>query len=353
MLLWRLLMIATLLGAGSATLVSGAAQAQAQGVERPSHRRGPKPSVRKIKREKLKYKVMRGDSLKSIAARYKITEEEIKRWNPSVSRQLTAGRTLIIWATQSPGVQIIKEHTVQKGESLAEIAKKYGVKMGDLRNWNPTIKAGSLKAGAKVKIVSWKAAPQGTSRGAANGGRLDSAQPLTSGKGFFVRNPDRAYGTEIALNTIVDCIGETRDRFPKAHDLFVGDLSFKGGGYMKPHKSHQSGRDADISYYIKGGPDARRFTVATRQTLDVEKTWDLFERFIESGKVVYIFVDYSLQEVLYEHAQKKGKKQEFLDKVFQYPRGRGHSVGIIRYSRGHDDHFHIRFKCDSKDENCR
>jgi len=121
---------------------------------------------------------------------------------------------------------------------------------------------------------------------------------------------------------------------------------------MRPHVSHQSGRDADIAYYTVGRESNEGFIVATPETLDTPVTWYLLKTFIDQGRVRYIFVDYELQAVLYEYARDRGASDEELETWFQYPREDANR-GIIRDSTGHDDHFHIRFRCASDDERCR
>jgi hypothetical protein len=121
---------------------------------------------------------------------------------------------------------------------------------------------------------------------------------------------------------------------------------------MRPHASHQSGRDADIAYYTAGREDTDGFVVATPENLDVRRTWYLIKSFLDSGQVRYIFMEYELQGVLYEYARRRGASAEELDRWFEYPRQ--HTTrGIIRHARGHDDHFHVRFTCPSGDRRCR
>lgn len=50
--------------------------------------------------------------------------------------------------------QVTKWHTVRKGETLAKIARKYGISVSDIRKYNNVKK--SVKAGKKLKIVTVK-----------------------------------------------------------------------------------------------------------------------------------------------------------------------------------------------------
>jgi len=93
--------------------------------------------------------------------------------------------------------------------------------------------------------------------------------------------------------------------------------------------------------------------VPTSQTIDVEKMWFLFKTLLDTGKVEYLFVDYALQRPIYERALAEGHTKEDLASLFEYPRRKYAGGAIIRHSRGHDDHFHIRIACRSDDEACR
>ena len=167
-----------------------------------------------------------------------------------------------------------------------------------------------------------------------------------------MRSPSRAYGTNETVALIRETLSRVHQRFPRAPQVVIGDLSYESGGRIRPHVSHQSGRDADMAYYTLGRESGDGFILATPENLDVRRTWYLLKSFIDTGMVRYIFVDYELQAVLYDYVRRRGASMAELDAWFQFPR-RDASRGIIRHSRGHDDHFHIRFRCPSGDRRCR
>ena len=68
------------------------------------------------------------------------------------------------------------------------------------------------------------------------------------------------------------------------------------------------------------------------------------QAFIDSNEVRYIFMDYYIQEMLYDYGKSHGVSEDTLEELFQYPRGKRAGAGIIRHSKGHDDHFHVRFR---------
>lgn len=169
---------------------------------------------------------------------------------------------------------------------------------------------------------------------------------VTSGDGLWVRSPKRSFGTRKTVTLFRRAVQKVRKRFPGTAELMVGDLSYRGGGRMRPHRSHRDGRDIDAAYWLRDGRPRRWFARARYKTLDVARTWALFETLIATGEVEYIFVSYRLQKALYRHARKQGASKRWLRGIFQWPRHWRRKAGIIRFERGHRDHFHVRFKKD-------
>ena len=304
------------------------------------------------RRHKTVYTVIPGDTLSKIAKRHKVKTRDLRRWNRLKSDLLTAGKTLVVYTKEEIPDQGVRFHKVKAGETFKGIAKKHKVSAGDLISWNPRLDPRKLRVGDKVTMYYDKPKPKGKR---SKRGRFDGVQ-LPPGKGYRVRNGDRAWGTARLVKVLSGGLKATKKKYKrKASDLVVGDLSTRRGGYLPPHKSHRTGRDADVAYYIKKTDTSWRFIRATPKTLDVEKTWYLLHQYLKTGKVKYIFVNYELQKPLYEYAKKqKGVSKRKLNAWFQYPVGRKNgSRAIIRHSPGHDDHFHLRVTCSRHEKNCR
>jgi hypothetical protein len=47
-----------------------------------------------------------------------------------------------------------------------------------------------------------------------------------------------------------------------------------------------------------------------------------------------------------------GISEHRLERIFQYPHGRGSSEGIVRHEPNHDNHMHVRFQCPADDTGC-
>ena len=253
-------------------------------------------------------------------------------------------------------------HYVMQGESLGRIAKRYDTTVEDIRRRNG-LSGTLIRPGQKLRVVVGKGgrgrAIPGQSVGESDNGKLVNGMQLPRGQGYYRRRPERAWGANHTIFHIRRAVSVVHARFPKLHDLAIGDISARKGGKLAQHKSHQSGRDADIGFYFtkrpKGYPES--FINGDKNNLHMQATFALLEVFADSAAadsgVEKMFLDYDLQKLFYEWARKHGVKESKLDRMFQYPSGRGTSHGVIRDEPGHKSHVHVRFKCPSGDKACQ
>jgi hypothetical protein len=199
----------------------------------------------------------------------------------------------------------------------------------------------------------------GHSVGRPRGGALFAGTRLPPGPGYHIRHPDRVWGTHGTVRHLVRVIDGVREQFPALHRVSVGDLSSEVGGLLPGHVSHQSGRDVDLGFYYRKKPRdyPHRFVPATKTNLHFRATWALLESLAntigEPEGVAWILLDYRVQKLLHTFARNHGASEATLQKVFQYPHGPATETGIVRHFPGHEDHFHIRFKCSTADTHCR
>lgn len=190
--------------------------------------------------------------------------------------------------------------------------------------------------------------------GKPNKGRVLGARLLPAdGRGWIRKNDKAAYGTDETVAIITWVAQRLVAMYPGTVPMVVGDLSRERGGRLRPHSSHQSGRDVDIGYYFTDNEVLRNFKNATRDTLDVEKNWTLIDLMLSTGQVEYLFIDRKLQPPLYEEALRRGWAEEELKELFEAPLGNGYRRGIIRHQKGHRHHIHVRFRCAPEDSRCR
>lgn len=201
----------------------------------------------------------------------------------------------------------------------------------------------------------------GQSIGRPQNGYLVSGKRLpTNPKLYYLRRPERAWGTTYTIDQLVRAIRQVRRRHPRVHPLAIGDLSARHGGRISMHGSHRSGRDADIGFYFRRTPRGypRAFAVASADNIDFRPTWALLSALCKtasdpSGGVERIYMTYRTQAMFYRLARKYRVPRAQLDAWFQYPHGRRADRGIIRHEPGHEEHIHVRFRCASNDPECR
>ncbi len=111
-----------------------------------------------IAADRITHTVRPGENLSVIAKRYRVSVAELQRWNNiSDPRTLRAGYELIVFHTPTQsGSSAAKSgeirYVVLRGDSLWSIARKHKVKVNDLRSWNSLDKSAVLQPGQKLRI---------------------------------------------------------------------------------------------------------------------------------------------------------------------------------------------------------
>lgn len=136
------------------------------------------------------YKVKRGDSLGEISDKFGVAVSDIKKWNKLKNNNAPLGRKLKIITTEKESIAVVEKkasksnvvnteiktavatsediknskdakaevtstpefYTVQKGDNLSSIAKKYNVCIADLKEWN-NIEDNNVMLDTKLKIL--------------------------------------------------------------------------------------------------------------------------------------------------------------------------------------------------------
>ena len=109
----------------------------------------------------VSHQVKAGETLKDIADKYGITEKEITKLNPDAREEVYEGLVLILPATssvvkQDEGVTQdnlkFKTHKVKRKETLYSISKKYGVSQEVIKRFNKSLYSTVLRKGDKLRI---------------------------------------------------------------------------------------------------------------------------------------------------------------------------------------------------------
>ncbi len=107
------------------------------------------------------YQVQKGDNLFSIAKKFNVSLEDLKKWNNLEDMNVQLGSKLALanndekTKVEEPKTETkIVEYKVKKGDNIAGIAKKYNTAIDDLKEWN-NLNDNNIKVGASI-IVSKK-----------------------------------------------------------------------------------------------------------------------------------------------------------------------------------------------------
>ncbi|HEY3592848.1 MAG TPA: penicillin-insensitive murein endopeptidase, partial [Polyangiaceae bacterium] len=203
----------------------------------------------------------------------------------------------------------------------------------------------------------------GRSIGSPNDGRLDGGAHLAESSYLrvvpFYAESEARWG----LPALVDLVDRAARRVARQFGscvLSVGDLSRRGGGGLSRHHSHESGRDADIGFYLRGANhrqaladqfipvDRNGKAGASGMIFDDARNWALVEALVDDPqtRVSYIFIASHLRARLLKYAE--------ANSVDRALRERAANVMVQpRRALPHDDHFHVRIACpDAQRDTC-
>lgn len=106
----------------------------------------------------VKHTLLPGESLDDVATRYGVDKRRLAKWNNlTVDKPaLRSGKQLRVHAVNPPPQRERIEHVVKRGEDWDAVAKEYGVEADALRTWNR--KLGTTLT-SKEKVVLWREPP--------------------------------------------------------------------------------------------------------------------------------------------------------------------------------------------------
>lgn len=135
--------------------------------------------------------------------------------------------------------------------------------------------------------------------------------------------------------------------------MLVGDLSKEHGGPLAGHRSHQSGRDADVGFYavnskgksvqldrfVKFGTDGVALD-GSGLVFDDYRNWLLVQSWVTDTRagLSHVFVSHGLRQRLLQYASRQARFKRYVERAAQL-------LKQPEYGEPHDDHFHVRIAC--------
>ena len=306
------------------------------------------------------HSVQAGEHLGLIAGRYGVRRSELVELNGIENPNLIrVGQRLKVCPEIAPRKKKTVTHVVAAGETMTAVARRYDLTIAELLERSGTELSDLDHVRVGQSFTFWvddgmveaflpplpKKKKKSKRGGKGKHPRSKVEVQLDGGKTMHIKRPRLAYGTKKTIGLIERAVAQYKRRHAKSPKVLIGNISRRGGGKLHPHLSHRKGVDIDVGYVLKGDTlTTTRFSGVNPKTLDAKRTWALVKAFLDTKEVRYIFMDYALQKTLYEYAKSNGVSDDELDELFQYPRGRGRSHGIIRHWRSHRNHFHVRFE---------
>ncbi|HEY4116643.1 MAG TPA: penicillin-insensitive murein endopeptidase, partial [Byssovorax sp.] len=197
--------------------------------------------------------------------------------------------------------------------------------------------------------------------GVPHHGVLTNGAPLPDrGEGFMLlRHNGRKWGNPRLVALVEDAAKTVARERPGGAPLVIGDIAGRFGGGSSGHRSHRTGRDADLLIFIttldgrpvpspgflRFGPDGLAETEDKHFVrVDVEREWLLVKALLASkeASVQWLFFAHWLEALVIEYARARGEDPALV----------WHAESVLLQpgdSAAHDDHLHLRVAC-SPDE---
>ena len=163
---------------------------------------------------------------------------------------------------------------------------------------------------------------------------------------------ERSYGHP-GLILMLERSAKDLQRVAPGSVLAVGDISGANGGPLAGHHSHQSGRDADVAFYVldengkstvvdhyvKFGANGQALD-ASGYVFDDWRNWLLVQSWVRDQRagLSHIFISRPLRQRLITYATNQPAFAKYVSEV----------SALLKQpedAEPHDDHFHVRISC--------
>ena len=171
------------------------------------------------------------------------------------------------------------------------------------------------------------------------------------------------YGTPALIDGLLSAAKSVAERFPEGQPLVVGNLSKKNGGNIDDSRSHNSGRDVDLVFFMtqldgtsvrvrnhRYDAEGKSRRLPKKYMFDTARNWAVIEA-LGSNKdlgLQWVIIEPHLELLLLKHAKAEGVDTSTL-------RHYADMMTLPAYAGPHENHVHIRVQCSLNDwkERCQ
>jgi LysM repeat protein len=217
------------------------------------------------------YTVVKGDSLWSIANKFDMTVDELKKINNLTSNTLQVGQTLKVSTTQEVAPEDYLLYTVKSGDSLWSIASKYNTTVATLMSVN-NLNTSVLKVNQQLLIPKSK--------------DIEVIIEPEEGVSYTVKSGDSLYSIAGKYDTTVDAI-------KKANNLTSNTLQI--GQVLTIPVSDTSVKEEEtpsvggVNYIVQKGDNLYSIANKYKTTVDaIKKANNLTSNALKVGQVLLI-----------------------------------------------------------------
>lgn len=183
----------------------------------------------------VKHNIAKGETVYSIARKYKVTPYDIYQLNPEAKEGIKENAILLIPSksstkvvtTTKPDVKTVistpndnataTTHLVKTKETLYSLAKQYSVSVADLKEWNPEVAENGLRIGQEI-IVSKDYQPDNSNDTV----EITTTTSTTQAFSHVVKTGETLYGISKQYNLSVAELKELNPQLNET-DLQIGD----------------------------------------------------------------------------------------------------------------------------------
>ena len=228
-------------------------------------------TFQKLAQAKVRYyRVKRGDNLSTIAQKYDVAVDDIKKWNNIRGNKVAYGKNLKINGVESDQKEtavakveidikgVHKDslatptfYIVQKGDNLSAIAKKFNITLADIKEWNKLTNS-NVHLGTSLQVVKNPITKEVVTESVE---RKDIAYNVQ--KGDNLGSIAKKFGTSIEdlkqwnkLNSNVIAIGNS---LIVAKNEIVIDTNKATVASFKKKEQFPSTANKEAEYYVKKG----------------------------------------------------------------------------------------------------